>query len=111
MYFSLSTDAFTDSSLYVAGMFNNYALTDEYKLEYNKITGLMEKAVLIKQGFTNFQYIVTDKNGTIDYKNAIDGNYYQTENNYTAIVYYRGNNDRYDRVIGIANTNSETIRN
>ena len=47
----------------------------------------------------------------VDFKNAIDGNYFQTENNYTAIVYYRGNNDRYDRVIGIANTNSEVIRN
>ena len=46
-----------------------------------------------------------------DNENAIDGNFFQTENNYTSIVYYRGNNERYDRVIGIANTNSEVIRN
>jgi hypothetical protein len=80
-------------------------------MKFDKKTGLYEKAILLKQGFTNYQYVITDKSGSIDYENAIDGNFYQTENNYTAIVYYRGNNERYDRVIGIANTNSEVIRN
>ncbi len=111
VYFSLAAPEFLEGNIYISGMFNNYALTDDFKMELNKKTGLYEKAILIKQGFTNFQYILTDKNGAIDYKNAIDGNYFQTENNYTAIVYYKGNNDRYDRVIGIANTNSEVIRN
>lgn len=111
VYFALDASTFTEGSIYVSGMFNNYALTDDYKMEFNKKTGLFEKAILMKQGFTNFQYILTDKKGNIDFANAIDGNYYQTENNYTAIIYYKGNSDRYDRVIGIANTNSEVIRN
>ncbi|MCL9769006.1 DUF5103 domain-containing protein [Flavobacterium sp. HXWNR69] len=111
VYFALDTPNMMDKNIYVAGMFNNYNLSDEYKMEFNKNSGLYEKAILMKQGFTNYQYIITDKSGKIDYKNAIDGNFFQTENNYTAIIYYRGNNDRYDRVIGIANTNSEVIRN
>lgn len=111
VYFALDAPEFLEGNVYVSGMFNNYSLTDDYKMELNKKTGLYEKALLIKQGFTNYQYILTDKKGNIDFKNAIDGNYFQTENNYTAIVYYKGNNDRYDRVIGIANTNSEVIRN
>ena len=112
VYFSLSAPSFRlDKDIYINGMFNNYALTPENKMEYNEKKNLYEKALLIKQGFTNYQYVITDKSGLIDYENAIDGNFYQTENNYTAIVYYRGNNERYDRVIGIANTNSEVIRN
>lgn len=111
VYFTLDAPEFLEGNIYVSGMFSNYALTNDYKMELNKKTGLYEKALLIKQGFTNYQYILTDKKGAIDFKNAIDGNYFQTENNYTAIVYYKGNNDRYDRVIGIANTNSEVIRN
>ena len=111
VYFALNTPNVLDKNIYVVGMFNNYALTDEYKLEFDKNSGLYEKAILLKQGFTNYQYVITDKSGKVDYENAIDGNFFQTENNYTAIVYYRGNNDRYDRVIGIANTNSEVIRN
>ena len=111
VYFALNTPNLLDKNIYVVGMFNNYALTDEYKLEFDKNSGLYEKAILLKQGFTNYQYVITDKSGKVDYENAVDGNFFQTENNYTAIVYYRGNNDRYDRVIGIANTNSEVIRN
>ena len=68
-------------------------------------------AILIKQGFTNFQYTVADNKGIIDHENAIDGNFYQTENDYSVIVYYRKNNDRYDRVIGKGTASSLNIIN
>ena len=112
VYFTLNTpNLFHNESIYITGMFNNYAMNEENKMTYNKETGFYEKAILIKQGYTNYQYTLTDSNKKILYEEAIDGNFYQTENNYTIIVYYRGNNDRYDKVIGISNTNSEGIRN
>lgn len=111
VYFALNTPYLLDKNIYIVGMFNNYAIGEENKMDFNKKDGLYEKAMLIKQGFTNYQYVIVDKTGKVDHGNAIDGNFFQTENNYAAIVYYRGNNDRYDRVIGIANTNSEVIRN
>ncbi|MEZ4853450.1 DUF5103 domain-containing protein [Flavobacterium sp.] len=112
VYFSLSApDFFSNNAIYVNGMFNNYALTNEYKLDYNKEKNVFEKAVLIKQGYTNYQYTIANNQNVIDFKNAIDGNFYQTENNYAVLVYYRGNAERYDRVIGRATNNSENIRN
>jgi hypothetical protein len=54
---------------------------------------------------------LADKSGNIDQKNAVDGNFFQTENNYTALIYYKGNNERYDRVIGIGMATSEEIKN
>ena len=74
-------------------MFNNYSMSDDYKMDFNKKTGLYEKALLIKQGYTNYQYVLTDKNGKTDYENAIDGNHFETDNLYSVIVYYKGNND------------------
>jgi hypothetical protein len=107
VYFSLSAPTFRmNKSIYVAGMFNNYALIPEYKMDYNPKKGLYEKAILIKQGFTNFQYLVADDKGVIDPENAIDGNFFQTENEYTILVYYRENIDRYDRVVGKGTANS-----
>jgi hypothetical protein len=112
VYFTLNMpELFSNKQIYMNGMFNNYQINDECKLIFNKETGFYEKALLLKQGYINFQYIIADANGEIDAINAIDGNYYLTENNYTAIVYYKGNNDRYDRVIGIAKASSENIRN
>ena len=107
VYFSVSAPAFRlNKDIYVTGMFNNYNLTPEYKMDYNSTKGIYEKAILIKQGFTNFQYTVADNKGVIDFENAIDGNFYQTENNYTILVYYRAGIDRYDRVIGKGSASS-----
>lgn len=111
VYFTLDMPFVLDKKIFVNGMFNNYSISDEYKMEYNKKTGLYEKALLIKQGFTNYQYVLTDKNGKIDYENAIDGNHFETDNLYSVIIYYKGNNERYHRVIGLSVTNSLTIQN
>jgi hypothetical protein len=112
VYFSLSAPTFNnDHEIYINGMFNNYSLTPEFKMDYNPKKGVYEKALLIKQGFTNFEYVVVDNKGAIDYENAIDGNFYQTENDYSILVYYRENTDRYDRVIGKGNANSLNIIN
>lgn len=112
VYFSLSAPAFRlNKDIYITGMFNNYALTPEYKMDYNSKNNRYEKAVLIKQGFANFEYTVSDSKGIIDSENSIDGNFYQTENDYTVLVYYRENNDRYDHVIGKGTANSLNIIN
>lgn len=112
VFFSLTAPTFYEKKdIYVGGMFNNYAKTPEYKMDYNEKTATYEKAVMIKQGFTNYQYTVADKGGKVDGEHAIDGNYYQTENDYTVLVYYRENGERYDKVIGIGSANSENIIN
>ncbi|WP_343696807.1 DUF5103 domain-containing protein [Flavobacterium sp.] len=112
VYFTLSAPAFRmNKDIYISGMFNNYSLSPEYKMDYNNDKGVFEKAIMIKQGFTNFQYTVADKKGVVDFENAIDGNFYQTENEYTILVYYKEATDRYQRVIGKGNANSINIVN
>ncbi|EIA09537.1 DUF5103 domain-containing protein [Flavobacterium frigoris] len=112
VYFSLSAPTFrSNKEIFINGMFNNYSLVPEFKMDYNPKKGIYEKAILIKQGFTNFEYIISDSKGVIDNENAIDGNFYQTENDYSVLVYYRENTDRYYRVIGKGSANSLNIIN
>jgi hypothetical protein len=112
VYFSLSAASFMkNKGIYITGMFNNYSLSPEYKMDFNAAKNTYEKAILIKQGFTNFQYQIADDKGKIDGENAIDGNFWQTENDYTILVYYRENNDRYQKIIGRATINSNGITN
>jgi hypothetical protein len=112
IFFTLSAPAYYGKGdVYVNGMFNNYALTPEFKMDYNKDKGVFEKAIMIKQGFTNYQYVIADKTGKIDNENAIDGNFYQTVNDYFTLVYYKENNQRYHRVIGRGIASSEDIIN
>ena len=113
VYFSLSAPLFrsSDGAIYVTGMFNNYALTAENKMEYNPEKAIYEKAILIKQGFTNFEYLAIKPNGSIDSENAIDGNYFQTENEYTVLVYYKEDTDRFTRIIGKGSASSLNLIN
>jgi hypothetical protein len=113
VYFSLSAPLFrsSDGAIYVTGMFNNYALTAENKMEYNPEKAIYEKAILIKQGFTNFEYLAVKPNGSIDSENAIDGNYFQTENEYTVLVYYKEDTDRFTRIIGKGSASSLNLIN
>ncbi|WP_395075463.1 DUF5103 domain-containing protein [Flavobacterium sp.] len=112
VYFKLfAADAPADSNIYITGMFNNNVTVDENKMEYNKEKGIFEKALLIKQGFTNYKYTLLDKNNKFLNSDEIDGNFWQTENLYTAIVYYRANGERYDRVIGKGEADSINITN
>lgn len=112
VFFTLSApNYFGKKNIYINGMFNNYAMNEENKMEYNNEKGVYEKAIMVKQGFTNYQYILADDKGNIDEKNAIDGNFHITENDYFALVYYRENNQRYDRVIGKGIATSVNITN
>ena len=112
VFFSLSApEYFGKKNIYINGMFNNFALSEENKMEYNAKTSKYEKALFIKQGFTNFQYQIADGKGNIDHENAVDGNFQQTLNDYIALVYYRENGQRYDRVIGKGFTTSEFVTN
>lgn len=112
VFFELEANEYAGKeSIYIVGMFNNYALSEAYKMEWNEKRGVYEKAIMIKQGFTNYGFMLADEKGNINQEDAIDGNFFQTENNYQALVYYRGNNDRYDRIIGKGMASSIDIIN
>ncbi|CAM3981441.1 DUF5103 domain-containing protein [Flavobacterium branchiophilum] len=112
VFFTLKAPNYSGvKDIYINGMFNNYAFSPENKMDYNADTGYYEKAIMIKQGFVNYQYVLKNTDGTIDEDHAVDGNFYQTENNYAVLVYYRENGGRYDRVIAKGDANSTQIIN
>nr|WP_317170244.1 hypothetical protein [Winogradskyella eckloniae] len=67
--------------------------------------------MLLKQGFYNYKYVLVDKeSGAID-EGAISGNFWQTENNYKVLVYYRDLGARFDRLVGYGEASSTNITN
>lgn len=110
VHFSLKTEnKFTDKDIYVYGNFNNWQIAAVNKMKFNNRTGLYELPILLKQGFYNYKYVTVDhKNNLNDYE--IEGSFYQTENEYTVLVYYRKMGARYDEVIGIGSAYSDVIK-
>lgn len=96
--------------VFVSGNFNNWALNNLNKLVYNEQTGLYEVIILMKQGFYNYQFVTLDQQGNIS-NHDIDGSHYQTENDYTVLVYYRPFGTRYTKVVGVGFGNSKVLLN
>ena len=110
VHFSLQHPEMLDKNIHVYGSFNNYAVTEDTKMAFNLDSGFYETALVLKQGFYNYKYVIIDNNGNLD-EGAISGNFDVTENNYKVLVYYRNLGARYDRLIGVGEGSSTTITN
>ena len=96
--------------IYLYGSFNDWQINEENRMKYNSETGYYETQLLFKQGFYNYTYVSVGDDGMIN-THKVEGSFYQTENDYTVIVYYRKFGDRYDQAIGLGTTNSERLLN
>ncbi|WP_053990212.1 DUF5103 domain-containing protein [Mangrovimonas sp. TPBH4] len=111
IHFSLlHTELPPGQSIYVYGNYNNYITDESNQMAYNPTKGIYESVIKMKQGFYNYKYVIRDENGQLD-EGAICGNYYQTENNYKVLVYYRDLGARYDKLIGFGEGSSVNITN
>ena len=101
MHFSILVAApFIDKEVYVYGAFNNFKIVEENKLQYDPEQSAYLGNILLKQGFYNYAYATVDREGYIDLE-EVNGTFYETENEYSVIVYYKPFGSFYDRVIGV----------
>lgn len=111
VHFSLiANKAIKDKSIHIYGNFNNYAIDESTKMTYDDYNQVFTNALLLKQGFYNYKYVIVNNSDNIE-EGAISGNYYQTENNYKVVVYYRDLGTRYDKIIGLGEGSSVNISN
>ncbi len=111
IHFSLlHPELLNGKNIYVYGNFNNYAIEDATKMNFNSRTGLFKTTITLKQGFYNYKYVIVNENGNLD-EGGISGNFDQTENNYKVLVYYRDLGARYDKIIGFGEGSSVNISN
>ncbi|MES2776236.1 MAG: DUF5103 domain-containing protein [Bacteroidota bacterium] len=96
-----------DKDLYLMGEFTQFQLNDNSKLQYNSQTGVYEKELFLKNGYYSYAYATMDRRaGSSPVFKHTEGNNWDTENNYTALVYFRGFGGRADELIGTITVNS-----
>jgi hypothetical protein len=102
--------AYSGKDLFLYGEMTNYELTDRYKLQYNDTLGGYQKQLFLKQGYYDYMYILRDqKTGKTDALET-EGNWWETENNYMLLIYYRPLGGRADELVGITQVNSLSNR-
>lgn len=101
-YFSLQTPMELDEGddVYLYGELTNWMLSPNNKMAYNPVEGAYELRLLLKQGAYNYAYVVGNSTkNTVDFTH-FEGSFFNTENIYTILVYYKPLGARYERIIG-----------
>lgn len=100
VHFSLQSPLLS-RQVYVNGEWSNGETAPDCLMEYNDSHGCYEASILLKQGYYDYQYI-TEDGGTHDTMH----DFWQTENEYQAFIYYKENGGRYDRIVAYTCVNT-----
>lgn len=102
VHFELDMPQLSDGSMiFIDGDFVHRRFDPESEMRFNPVTQRYERAMLLKQGAYNYQYLLVPSGAMRGYTAPIEGDSYQTDNEYLIKIYHRRRGDRYDRLIGV----------
>jgi len=91
---------FAEKVYILSEAFNNI-LDARSQMDYSAENKGYTKTALLKEGYYNYLYVTKKDDQSIAGTAAIEGNFFQTENEYRIMVYFRPMGGRYDRLIGV----------
>jgi hypothetical protein len=71
-------------------------------MSYNEELLQYEAVIMQKLGYYSYQYLMLDRQGVVRTM-PTEGDFFETENSYQALVYYREQGGRTDRLVGYQN--------
>lgn len=103
---------YPDKDVYLFGQLTDYNLRDTAKMVFNQEKGIYETSLFLKQGYYDYCYVTVDRNdpkrsASFDFT---EGNFWETENEYMILVYFRPIGGRADELICVGRVNSFTGR-
>lgn len=105
--FSLPYEApVVDGNIYVFGALSDWGFQQTNKMTYNYERKQYELTMLLKQGYYNYLYAFLKDGEQAANIGYIEGNHYETENEYQLFVYLKENSSRYEKLIGFSSVNS-----
>lgn len=111
-YVPNNNQPFAGQDVFVLGELTQNTLSQAGRMEYNATKGVYEKEFLLKQGIYSYMYVTKPKNGALNtaQTSQTEGDYWETENVYNILVYFRSFNGRHDELLGFTTVNTGVRR-
>jgi len=109
-YYPLEGKPLAGKDVYLTGELTQNHFDESSKMKFNAYRGVYEKTLLLKQGIYSYNYTTKDRRNP-DAPSSFaftEGNYWETDNDYSVLVYYHSFSSRSDELVGFANLNSKT---
>ena len=97
VHFFLETPRLQGGDVYVSGIWSGQTFNPDCKMEYDEVHQYYHAALLLKQGYYSYEFIQQD-----GLTQRTMGSFFETENEYEVLVYYRQQGSRYDRLAGFS---------
>lgn len=91
-------DVAPDVRIYLDGDFSMHGKNERYRMAYDSSIGNHTVKIPLKQGSYNYRYVAVDENGN-ESSSAIEGDRYETDNEYLVLIYLREPGSRADRLL------------
>jgi hypothetical protein len=101
VHFYLPCEKPFPEKVYILGEVFNNILDERSQMDYSESDKGYVKTALFKEGYYNYLYVTKKDDRSPASLAAIEGNFFQTENEYRVMVYFRPMGGRYDRLIGV----------
>ena len=107
-HFTLDTggERWTGGNIFLEGEFAHGLPAQQVLMQWDQTMMCYSCDLLLKQGAYNYQYLWVPDGTQVGRTDFIDGDKYQTVNNYYIRVYDRPSGERYDRLVGFGVTRS-----
>lgn len=99
VHFQLMCPQPVSGDVYVNGVWTNDSFLEQYRMEYDYGSSSYQLTLPLKMGYYSYQYVMLDADGFAQVM-PTEGSFFQTENEYYALVYYRQQGGRTDRLVG-----------
>lgn len=100
-HFALEMPEIIGADVFLDGDFVGRRFDPSSRMVYNRATGRYEQSMMLKQGTYNYQYLTVPFGAVKGNTAPVEGDFYQTVNEYTVKVYHRPRGSRFDRLIGV----------
>lgn len=105
-HFTLKAPRRTDGNYYIEGDLTDRRADTRSRMTYDPEIGAYTASLLLKQGSYNYQYIFVPDGSSQGLAEPVEGDFYQTVNEYTVKVYHRPKGTRFDRLVGVSTITS-----
>ena len=106
VHFSLQSSPLSNTEIYIDGQWTN-GPPQQYRMTYDERRQAYEAALWLKQGYYSYRYLTLEKKeGQPTDASLIEGDFFQTTNDYTILIYYQRPGERYTRLVGATTAKS-----
>jgi hypothetical protein len=100
VYFNVGTNkSEVEGTPYIIGQFNDFKINEQSRMQFDA-RGRFYTDLLLKQGVYDYMYVWVDNTTKQPDYTALEGNYFETENEYQLLVYARPAGARWEELVG-----------